>query len=64
MCERGICVLLQERDKDNDGGSKAPVSFFFSQFTFVGDEKPQWDREDDFILPTHQKQTNKGTVVS
>lgn len=40
--------------------SKAPVSFFFSQFTFVGGEKPQWDIEDDFVLPTHQKQTNKG----
>lgn len=64
MCERGVCVLLQESDKDNggrgDGSIKGPLSFFFSQFTFVGDEKPQWDIEDDFILPPHQKQTNKG----
>lgn len=50
-------------DKANGGGGdgsiKGPLSFFFSQFTSVGDEKPQWDKQ-DFILPTHQKQTNKG----
>lgn len=65
MCERGVCVLLQERDKDHGGGGDGsikgpPFPFIFSQFTFVGDGKPQWDIEDDFILPTHQKQTNKG----